>query len=233
MYTCVLCSLWLQTRKLSPPTQFTPRRHPRLVQRISRGKASNFATVFFSKNAIFLEHFANLHFLFKKTETLMRDLLLGSRGFGIQIYVRHEQETVSLCVLLVISTRWNNNSKSVFSYYVCCERGFPNICQPLLQQSIDISCGRAHSSKPAAVGPCWDRQTDRYRTVTYRYSAFCVGRVNEIAIKQCHGQSSSTLFRKTPTLLFFPVKSEVCMNNTVCACDSSSLWPTHGALNAA
>ena len=44
---------------------------------------------------------------------------------------------------------------------------------PLLQQSIEISCPpglqqQTCSSVFVAVGPCWDRQTDRHRNVPLR-----------------------------------------------------------------
>jgi len=57
---------------------------------------------------------------------------------------------------------------------------------PLLRQSIDISCPPSRhqqtcSSGFAAVGPCWDRQTDRQTdTVPFHrpYSAYYAGSAN-------------------------------------------------------
>jgi len=63
--------------------------------------------------------------------------------------------------------RYVNKSRS--SYYVRWQRGTARIRPPLLLQSVDVSClpgpqQQTCSSGFAAVGPCWDRQTDGQRT---------------------------------------------------------------------
>ena len=66
---------------------------------------------------------------------------------------------------------------------------------PLLQQSIDISCPRAHTQQQtcsgefAAVGPCWDRQTDGrtdgHRTVSQTLFRMLFGQCRYLYVNCC------------------------------------------------
>jgi len=66
---------------------------------------------------------------------------------------------------------------------------------PLLQQSIDISCPRAHTQQQtcsgefAAVGPCWDRQTDGrtdgHRTVSQTLFRMLCGQCRYLYVNCC------------------------------------------------
>jgi len=95
-------------------------------------------------------------------------------------------------VCVQLSTYTDNVALPAFTHRYC--------CVPTMQQSVSPAC-QAHSSKPAmfsefaAVGPCWDRQTDGQ--TPYHYTDPAPHTVWAVPIKSTPRERHTSVVRNT------------------------------------